>query len=62
MLTILPLFFEHVHEILDSEKRIVILACILSRICGEFSLPTNNYTGFKDFVDMEVCIYHIKLK
>ena len=42
------------YEILDRGKRNVILACVISRIRGKFPSPTNDYTGFKEFVDFEV--------
>ena len=42
------------YEILGRGKRNVILACVISRIRGEFPSPTNDYTGFKEFVDFEV--------
>ena len=42
------------YEILGCGNRTVIPACITSRIRREFPSPINNYTGFKEFVDLEV--------
>ena len=44
----------HHYEVLGRGKRIVIPACVISRIRGEFPSPTNNYTGFKEFIDLEL--------
>ena len=38
------------YKILDDEKRIVIPACVVSRIRGEFL-----HTGFKEFINLDVC-------
>ena len=42
------------YKILGRGKRIVNPACVISRIRVEFPSPTNNCTGFKEFVDLEV--------
>ena len=43
----------HYYEVLGRGKRNVIPACVISRIRGEFPTPTNDNTGFKEFVDFE---------
>lgn len=44
----------HHYEVLGRGKRIVIPACVISRIRGEFPSLTNTYTGFKYFMEMEL--------
>ena len=48
----------HHYEVLGRGKRIIIPGCVISRVCGEFPSPTNNYTGFKEFVDLELWIHY----
>ena len=43
----------HHYEKLGRQKKIVILACVVSKIRREFPSPTNNYTGFKEFIDFK---------
>jgi hypothetical protein len=44
----------HHYEVLGRGKRVVIPACVISRIRAEFLSPNNNYTGFQEFRDLEL--------
>ena len=42
------------YEVLGRGNRVVIPACVISRIFGEFPSPTDDYTDFKEFIDLDL--------
>ena len=44
----------HHHEVLGRGNRVVIPACVISRIRGGFPSPKDDYTGFKEFIDLDL--------
>ena len=44
----------HHYELLGRGNRVVLQACVISRIRGEFLSPNDDYTGFKEFLNIDV--------